>query len=324
VTETQPEGFIISSPGSKALPLRHSLKEHQDVWMAAIRSALEGKLEPSPEDKAKLNMAMKNMTTNATEDRQRSDTQSAGAKTVTIVKGWGRLAMTVEDSERGAGVIVTALGGDSKLAACGLNVGDTVIAVNKVLVKNHASTIAAIDACGAADELQISTAIATHKKRLDKTKGDVGVSLANMPSGVGVSVCGLADNSAAEEAGIEINDEILAINGTLVNSHTDAVKAINEASRWVDFVLVGADVSTLAKVIMVEASDFGSLMTVESRAPEPGAKVVTASAEVEAAGIKPGSVVISINNCPVCDDASCKAALEVSSAGRAHIFVPLS
>lgn len=56
VVDCSPDGFVVNSPGSKALPLRHSLAEHQKMWMQSINEAIEGKLTPSPEDEAAMNM----------------------------------------------------------------------------------------------------------------------------------------------------------------------------------------------------------------------------------------------------------------------------
>ena len=55
------------------------------------------------------------------------------------------LGLTVKDSGKGAGVTVTKLEPKSQLAACGLNVGETIVSIGSTLVKDHASTIKAID-----------------------------------------------------------------------------------------------------------------------------------------------------------------------------------
>ena len=49
------DGFVINQ-GKNMLPLRHSIAEHQKAWIESIQKAIDGKLEPGPEDEAAINM----------------------------------------------------------------------------------------------------------------------------------------------------------------------------------------------------------------------------------------------------------------------------
>lgn len=308
VTEAT-EGFVITSPQGKkeTLPLRHSLAEHQKMWVQSIREAVEGKLQPGPEDEAALNMAMKNMTANANEARERSATAADKAKTVKCLKSHGFLGLTVSNSAHGAGVVVAGLEEGSQLKACGLNVGDTIMAIGKTMVKDHASTIAAIDGTGNDEELVLTLAFPTHVVRCDKSRGDVGVSIANMPSGTGVSVCGLTDDSLALKAGLVINDEILSINGTAVNAHPDAIAIIDKSERFVDFVVVGEDHTTHdVRSVSIEkpaaaADGSWSGLTCERAGGSVSVKVtaVEDGSPAAKAGIGVGTVIYAVNNLPV-------------------------
>ena len=108
--EEMAEGFVLQVPSSKSqgkLTLRHSLKEHQQSWVEAIRQAIDGKLEPSAEDQAKH--AMLELSTGREKPR-RSLQSMASAKVVRCKKEWGALGVDVADSTHGAGCTVRRRG----------------------------------------------------------------------------------------------------------------------------------------------------------------------------------------------------------------------
>ena len=302
------EGFVVMDPsGKNTLPLRHSLAEHQQAWMKNIQDAIAGTLGPGPEDEAALNAAMKNMQTNATEGRERTDTAVGKAKVVSCYKGWGFLGLTVKNGPRGAGVVVTKLEPGSQLEACGLNVGDTILSIGKIMVNDHGGTIKAIEETAPDQTLVLTMASPTVKVRVDKTKGDLGLSLRDNPSGTGVTVCGIADNSVAGPAGVEIDHEIIAVNGVEVNDHATAVKVMNEAARWVDMVVVGENNTTHGARALTVPMEPGAPEQLQCEpmagmGPSTPGVTVTAVAEGSAAakaGVAVGDTIYAINNIPV-------------------------
>lgn len=246
---------------------------------------------------------------------------------VVAKKEWGTLGLTVENSKRGAGVIVSKMEAGSILEACGLNIGDCILTVGKVLVTDHSTTIAAIDSHGPSDELIMTMAVSTRVVRVDKTKGAVGLSLANMPSGVGVSVCGLSDNSTAADK-LNINDEILSVNGVPTNHHADAIEIIDKAARFVDIVIVGDDYTTqnVKGVILMKGDGaWADQLVCEPQPDKKGVKVVsvTDGSSAAAAGISAGAVIYSINNRPVTSDEDCKIMFQ-AAAKSAYVVMPVA
>jgi len=318
------EGFAITN-GKASLPLRHSLAEHQEAWVKNIEDAIEGNLSPGPEDEAAISTAMKNMSTNATEGRDATVTAGDDAKVVSCIKSWGHLGLTVKNSMRGAGVVVTKLGDGSMLEMAGLNVGDTIIMIGRTMVTDHASTIKAIDQTKPEEMLTLTMASPTFKVRVDKTKGDVGLSLTNNPSGVGVTVCGLTDNSVAALVGMEVQHEILAVNGHEVNDHGTAVKCMDDAARWVDMIVFGKNITTTGcRTLMVpkpseagkewhEQIRFGATADSTPAVPCVTVAAVEKGSPAAEAGLVVGSLVHAINNIPVRDEGSAKVALAAST-----------
>ena len=208
------EGFMVSVD-KNLLPLRHSLKEQQDMWMESIKAAAAGTLEPSPEEKARAAMQQTSMQ-DAT--RKRSATAAESAKIIIVKKKHGILGLTVSDGANGTGCTVISMSPGSQLAHAGLNVGEIIMAEGENMVASRESLIASLNAAGPDDPIELMTAFHSYKLLVDKsvTGPTVGVSLQN--AGPSVTVAGMTDGSAALAAGLKIDDVVLAINGKFVNN----------------------------------------------------------------------------------------------------------
>merc|ERR1712167_326818 len=92
---------------------------------------------------------------------------------------------------------------------------------------------------------------------LDKSKGDVGVTLANSDDGLGVVVLGLEQSGLAIQAGLKVGDVILRVNGHAVDNHAGAIALVNSSRRSVEFVLAASrspDCGRLSSVSLAERS----------------------------------------------------------------------
>lgn len=311
------EGFMVSVD-KNLLPLRHSLKEQQDMWMESIKAAAAGTLEPSPEEKARAAMQQTSMQ-DAT--RKRSATAAESAKIIIVKKKHGILGLTVSDGANGTGCTVISMSPGSQLAHAGLNVGEIIMAEGENMVASRESLIASLNAAGPDDPIELMTAFYSYKLLVDKsvTGPTVGVSLQN--SGPSVTVAGMTDGSAALAAGLKIDDVVLAINGKFVHNWSDAVEEIKSAERFVEFVIKGENETTgkAVKKTIVERdpeADVATWATAQFEAEgvaegSPGVKVtsVTAGSASEAAGVAVGQVIYTINNMPVKNAGEVKEAL---------------
>ena len=164
--------------------------------------------------------------------------------TVTIAKSSGRLKITCEDSP--IGVVVSGLGEDSVCHQAGMHVGDIISAINGSPVSTHREAVRAIDTLG--DVLTFVLKRPTRVVAVDKSQGRIGITLENY--GHEVKVCALAEGSLTAQQ-ILIGETILAINGTLVRTHAQAVKLIDcSPTPHVSFVLP----ATSREVVLDKAS----------------------------------------------------------------------
>jgi S1-C subfamily serine protease len=297
--------------------------------MESVLKAVEGKMDPSDEDKAAAAMKDKAASGGNVLKPRRSLKDLEGHKKVVVRKAWGILGLTVSDSKRNDGVFVVKMAAGSQLDHAGLNVGDTILTLNGRSIEDNASCVKELNEAKPDEDITLTMAVHTHKIRVDKTAGPVGLSLANNPSGVGVTVCGLGEKSAAAEAGMEINDEVLAINGLAVNEHSTAVTIINESQRWVDLVLVGSDPweGAMRRAMIVKPKEgctegWATEQLKCDPCNEKGVLVTEVVPDSVAAdvGIKPDDIIYSINNVPVASMDEVVEQLNVST-GRAHFVL---
>jgi len=311
------EGFMVTVD-KNLLPLRHSLKEQQEMWMESIKAAAAGTLEPSPEEKARAAMQQTSMQ-DAT--RKRSATAAENAKIIVVKKKHGILGLTVSDGANGTGCTVISMSPGSQLSHAGLNVGEIIMSEGENMVASREALIQALNAAGPEDAIEMMTAFYSYKLLVDKsvTGPTVGVSLQN--SGPSVTVAGMTDGSAALAAGLKIDDVVLSINGKVVTSWSEAVEEIKSAERWVEFVVKGENETTgkAVKKTLVERdpeADLATWATAQFEAEgvgagAPGVKVtaVTGGSASETAGVAVGQVIYTINNMPVKSPDEVKEAL---------------
>ena len=79
-------------------------------------------------------------------------------------------------------------------------------------------------------KLPVDTRIVT----LDKSQGDVGITVANAADGSGVVIIGLEQAGLAEQAGLKEGDTLAAACGKEIASHDEALKLLRNAKGSVE------------------------------------------------------------------------------------------
>ena len=197
--------------------------------------------------------------------------------------------------------------------ASGLLVGDVVVAVDETVLRTMdiaQRTFARARAHGA----EVTLRLAAHNRevRVDKLGGVSGLTLCASdtdvcPDGSGVVVLAVTPHSAAHKAGLHAGDRILAINGTrvLAGDHVHATEAIRSAMQVVRLVVMG---ETLAVQMMKDADGRLGLGFTQCTAPygTQGAVItdVTPRSAADAAGLRPGDLLISVEGHIVVDQRS--------------------
>lgn len=151
-------------------------------------------------------------------------------------KRLGKLGVTCVSAQP-HGAQVSSLIEGSAAAEAGLNVGDTITAVDGNLVDGHRDAIFLIDQ--ADDVCRLILAVPTRRFVIDKAFGRVGITIQNKVDGRGVLVEALEQNSLAAEHGVLVGDTVLSINGVLVHTHDEAVELVD--SQPVVEMVVAAD-----------------------------------------------------------------------------------
>ena len=149
----------------------------------------------------------------------------------------GGLGVTCRARRRGAGVEVSALEADGVCAQSGMLVGDVLLSVGGRLVDEHAIAIQLLE-----QQWSVPTSCVLlgtlRAVVLDKSKGDVGLTLADAQSGDGgVVVIGVHPGGLGIAAGVQLGDVIISVNHTLVDAHDQAIGLVDAAPDTVQLVL---------------------------------------------------------------------------------------
>lgn len=167
---------------------------------------------------------------------------------VLLDKAQGRIGITCT-TLYGSGVLVSALEEGSLASRCGLFVGDTLLSVNGVLCESHQEAIELIDAepvvrlvvHANTREVQIS-------RRHSGGANGVGLTVADrVDGGAGVVVIGLAPGGLSIRH-LRLGDTILAVDGVLVSSHSDAIARI-DASDDAFALVLGEPADNLSQIL---------------------------------------------------------------------------
>jgi len=112
-----------------------------------------------------------------------------------------------------------------------------IIAVNEVVVKDHASAMARILQTQPGNTVRLTIAGETRKISLDKTYGGPGITVANRLGEAGVLVTALKPEGIAAKQGVMVGDIILSVNGCLVIQHHHAISLVDASEKTIDLVV---------------------------------------------------------------------------------------
>ncbi len=146
-----------------------------------------------------------------------------------------KLNLTLMNNAYGDGVVVSALGTGVALQA-GLMVGDVIACVNGATVISHEVAMQRIKE--QSGPYIVLTLVGTPRKVvLDKSRGDLQITLTNRENGLGVDVSGVGYSGVAYESGVGPGDVILSINGNIATDHPQAIMLIDSSERYIELVL---------------------------------------------------------------------------------------
>ena len=163
--------------------------------------------------------------------------ESSRTRTTCVRDGGKDLEITVVNHPKLGGVVVSELGKEGSAAAAGIHVGDHITHVCGIPAKHHAKAIRLADtACGG---VSFTLGSETKKIVVDKSRGDVGITVVNNSSsvGLGVVVVGLVMFGAAEEAGVEVGHVIRSIDGELACDHERFIEMVDAADGRFELVV---------------------------------------------------------------------------------------
>lgn len=146
------------------------------------------------------------------------------------------IEISMQNNKFGLGVVVSGLGAHGA-SEKGLLVGDVIIGVNDVMVKDHASAMSIVKNTPSGGMVKFSVAGETRKIVLDKTYGGPGVTVANRVGEAGVLVTYLKPEGVAAKMGVKVGDIILSVNGCLVIQHHHAISLIDASEKTIDLVV---------------------------------------------------------------------------------------
>lgn len=153
-----------------------------------------------------------------------------------------RLEITISNNPCGAGVVVSALGGDGNASRAGIHLGDCIVDVNGEPVSSHEH---AMELMRSTSKPELVLTLVGHSRKLciDKSEGGkleitvTNTSSTSMTPKRGVEVERVGVMGLAAGAGIRAGDCILAVNGSLVDDHAKAIEAMDAAERWLELVV---------------------------------------------------------------------------------------
>lgn len=153
-----------------------------------------------------------------------------------------RLEITISNNPYGQGVVVASLG-PGNAAQAGLLVGDVISEVNGVAVSTHEMALEMMSQAQCA-ELRLTMVAKARKVTIDKRlEGMLEITLTTPSKGAGVEVESVGYMGLAAAKGVVAGHVVLAINGTLVSNHAEAIAIMDTSERWIELVLAtnGAD-----------------------------------------------------------------------------------
>ena len=152
------------------------------------------------------------------------------------------------------GVVVSSLAEGGAAAGSELLVGDIILAVDGVTVKNAEEAVRCCTAARPGANIFLTAVGGTREVVLDKRLGDCGMTCAG--AGYikrGVLLKRIQQGSLADKAQVYCGDTILSVNGALINHHSECVKAIDAVQDIVRLVLLGE--STEIRIPIMPAVD---------------------------------------------------------------------
>lgn len=165
-------------------------------------------------------------------------------RAVNLDVGSGRsVGVSCAAATSAGGAVVSGVEAGSLAAAAGLLVGDTVLSVNGALTRTHEEAAQLIEAASSALELVL--AANARPLTIQRKKGHlVGLTVADRSaegegSVGGVVVIALEQGGLALEAGLQLGDIVLSVDGALVRQHWDAIQILDAAPQSFDLVIGG-------------------------------------------------------------------------------------
>ena len=160
---------------------------------------------------------------------------AGGTRQVVLDKRCGDCGMTCAAARVARGVLLKRIAAGSLADHAKLYPGDTILAVNGVLVHHHADAVAQIDAC----KDVVKLVVLGESRELcvplgDTSDGSFGLTLRDheaVGDGAGVVVAEVTAGGTCAAQGLTAGDLVLAVNGVLCTDHAQAMGLIEQVKE---------------------------------------------------------------------------------------------
>ena len=207
-------------------------------------------------------------------------------------------------------VIVSGIDRAGQAAQNGMLVGDQVLAIDALPVTSHVTALQILETAAEGRRLTLTASGSTRAVTLNKLRGDLGMTCCGAPHTTrGVLLKRIGTGSLAEAASIYVGDTIISVNEELVNTHQEAVKAMNACTDEVRLVMWGQS----TEVNLAGEGILGITLTNHDESTDgPGVKISKLDINGRAAkmGLSSGDTLMSVNGIICADHAQAVALLQ--------------
>lgn len=235
-------------------------------------------------------------------------------KHVTLKKGDGEMGLKLVTDDK-LGVVVSGVDLEGQATKNGVLVGDIITAIDGLPVSTHQEANKILDHAAHGRKLTLTAPASSRLVRMNKTMGDLGMTCSAATHATrGVLLKRIQKGSLADKAELYCGDTIISVNEQLVNTHSQAVKIMNEIKTEVRLVMWGKS----TEVTLEKHGPLGiTLANHDDPTDGPGVKVVAVDFDGRCAkaGLSNGDTLMSVNSVLCTDHAQALALLEQKQMG---------
>jgi len=153
----------------------------------------------------------------------------------------GPVKVTAINNPCGCGALVTKMDSGCAAARAGLRVGDVIRTINYAPTGSHE---AATDAIKAAQEgevvIGLGVSVGLLSATLPAASGGLGIRIRGDATAGGVRILELEPGGLGQQAGMQVGDELIAVDGEVAADHAQAMRRLKRATGDVPIVYAPA------------------------------------------------------------------------------------